>query len=180
MGDSPVSGHFWWVVTVHQPRAHFPLETGINLQRTLIIVYPGPDCCVLRALQALSHSILRTIWRFFLLPLGNKRLCKLPKVRELLSGSARIQNQFHLTLEFELLLDVLYPLSSSLPSPPPRGPQDWMAALFLSQNLSSSPVCAFLHGLSCLFTWPDWLSMNIQACSVDKLLWHGVPGKTDL
>ena len=151
------------MVTVHQPRAHLPLETGINLQRTLIIVYPGPDCCVLRALQALSHSILRTIWRFFLLPLGNKRLCKLPNVRELLSGSARIQNQFHLTLEFALLLDVLYPLSSSRPSPPPHGPQDWMAALFLSQNPSSSPVYAF----------PPWPFLLIHLA---RLTQHEYPG----
>lgn len=151
------------MVTVHQPRAHLPLETGINLQRTLIIVYPGPDCCVLRALQALSHSILRTVWRFFLLPLGNKRLCELPKVRELLSGSARIQNQFCLPVEFALLHDVLYPLSFSPHSPPPCGPRDWMAALFPSQNPSSSPVCAF----------PPWPFLLIHLARLTR---HEYPG----
>lgn len=153
------------MVTVHQPSAHLPLETGINLQRALIIVYPGPDCCVLRALQALSHSLLRTIWRFFLLPLGNKRLCKLPKVRELLSGSARIQNQFRLTLEFALLLDVLYSLSSS--APPTIGPRPvglrtgWLSSL--SQNPSSSPVCAS----------PPWPFLLIHLA---RLTQHDYPG----
>lgn len=164
VGESLVFGHFWWVVTVHQPSVHLPLETGINLQRALIIVYPGPDCCVLRALQALSHSLLRTIWRFFLLPLGNKRLCKLPKVRELLNGSARIQNQFRLTLEFVLLLDVLYPVPSLAPPPPPRGPQNWMAAPPFSEPvqqpslcLSSMPFPAYSPGP----TDSAWLSRHV-------------------
>ena len=62
--EVPLWGHFWWEVAVHQLSLQLSLETEINLQRTLIIVYPGPGH-VLRALQALSHSILRTIWRFF-------------------------------------------------------------------------------------------------------------------
>lgn len=150
------------MVTVHQPSAHLPLETGINLQRALIIVYPGPDCCVLRALQALSHSLLRTIWRFFLLPLGNKRLCKLPKVREMLNGSARIQNQFRLTLELALLLDVLTVSPSFLGIPAPaRGPQDWMAA-HPPEPIQQPSLCLF--------------SMALSAYSLARLTLHDYPG----
>lgn len=106
MRESSVSGHSdgWSLFTSPGPTFLWRLEsTAKNINYSLSWA---------RLLCAKSFASIISFYpqnnlRFFCIPLGNKRLCELPKVRELLSGSARIQNQFCLTVEFALLHDVL-------------------------------------------------------------------------
>lgn len=104
-----------------------------------------------------------------LLLLGHKRLCKLPKVRELLSGSARIQNQFCLTVEFKLFLSVLYPFP-----PAPLDIRTWMAAISFrtcptarSAPLPSMPVSVW----SPFLADSAWISQPVLQPNLPRLWW---------
>ena len=65
--------------------AHLPLEMEMNYS------LPGATLCAKNFTSIISYHPQNS-WEGLLLSLGHKRLYKLPKVRELLSGRVRIQN----------------------------------------------------------------------------------------
>lgn len=155
-------GHCRWEVTVQQPSPRLPLQTDINY------CLPWATPCAKNFTSIIPYHP-QSYLEVLLLLLGHKRLCKLPNVRELLSGSARIQNQFCLTVEFKLFLSVLH----SFP-PAPLDIRTWMAAISFrtcptarSGPLPSMPVSAY----SPFSADSAWASQPALQPSLPRLWW---------